>query len=232
MKNATVSKTIDGITDFMKGNEKSKYYHISLDIENVVSEFQPQVPSAIHEFEDGTIKRICLSDSIDGCLSGVPFGGRKLEGMTAEFQGMLEDAYPDVDHSFDYSLPFRVYEFDLRKVKKKNFYSTERLLNDGLVLDADTSGEVWVVEENLVPTDTYVVLLTEFMEEPGDVFSQKYHQAGGDVDDIDEHILGMTTRITETELKRYPTYWDVPFHIVWPDWKEKMAELKDMAYEV
>lgn len=209
-----------------------KYYHISLDVNHIVSVFKPQLPSAIHEFEDRSRERICLSKSIEGCLSGVPFGGRKLEGTTSEFQSLLEDANPDTTFDFDFSLPFRVYEFDLSKVKKKNFYSTEKLLKNGLVLDADTSEEVWVVNESLIPTDTYVLLLTDFTEQVGDLFSKEYHRKGGDVCDLEAHIIGMTTRIEDLELHRYPTAWDIPFRFDWPGWNEKVAELKDMAYEV
>ena len=52
-----------------------KLYHCSLDM-NIIKEFKPRIPcDAIRlDSEDDIIPRICLSTSIEGCLSATPWG--------------------------------------------------------------------------------------------------------------------------------------------------------------
>lgn len=54
-------------------SEKIKLYHVSFDIDNepLCKRFVPRVPES-HEYgEDNKTKRICFSDSIEGCLDSI-----------------------------------------------------------------------------------------------------------------------------------------------------------------
>lgn len=50
-----------------------KLYHIALGWQKETKEFIPRIPKLIAVNENKEIKRICLSDSIEGCLSAIPY---------------------------------------------------------------------------------------------------------------------------------------------------------------
>lgn len=54
-------------------------YHVSTDLDHD-GLFTPRIPSDIEDGdgEDNTIKRVCFSSSIEGCLGSMPDGGRGL----------------------------------------------------------------------------------------------------------------------------------------------------------
>lgn len=215
-----------------------RYYHISLEVDNQIEEFAPKLPSAIYKEEDASIPRICLSESIEGCLSGFPAGGRKLEGVVAEHHSLFEDLNPNLnegDTFMDYSLLFRVYEFEKSDIQEGNLIETEDLLLNGYVMDADSSEEVWVINQNLKPVKTYLVLLTEYTEGAGDVFSQEYYHLTEDQAadiDISDYIIGMTTKIEGIEFEVYDSLEEIPYQLDLDKWKEILEELKEENYEV
>lgn len=202
------------------------YYHISLEAQEVVKEFIPSLPSAVYVHEDKETPRISLSDSIEGCLSAVPWGGRKLEHVQCEFTEVCDE---------EMNLVFRVYEFDDSRIQEENIVSTERLVKEGLVMDAENSGEVWVIHQALKPSKTYLALLNEYDEELKDVFDQEYHnlteEDWEEMDDIDEFIIGASTKIVNATLSFYDNVDDIPLTIDWETWNQLKADMKEESYE-
>lgn len=208
-------------------------YHISLEVEKIAEVFIPKVPSATYEHENNEIPRICLSDNIEGCLSSVPFGGRKLEHVVVEFNDLVEVNEDSED--MDYSLVFRVYEFEKEFIPEVNFISTEELLKQGLVMDAGNSNEVWVVNQELKPAKTYLALLTSYDEEMADIYSVECNnfteEDWDEVEDMDDLIIGASTKIINTTLNFYPDLESIPLTIDWESWKNLREEMRVADFE-
>lgn len=118
-----------------------KYYHIS-NGEEIINKFIPRVPEDRNIYEDDKIKRICVSTSLDGCLSAVPW-------------------QYDIEYYADEELPITVYEFE---IDEKDIINSEYLYNNNLVADANITKECWVTKE-IEPNKIYDIILKEFSSE-------------------------------------------------------------------
>lgn len=143
--------------------KRKPYFYVTLDTKNVIEEFIPMIPpEEIRLFdENSTIERICLAPSIEQCLSAVPWGGIVLEEQLDEHED--DKFYVDI----------RVYEFDLSGIDKKNIIYPSYLYRRDWVRDAFMTKETWVINQNLVPTQSYIIRLKRFDEECIDELSYK-----------------------------------------------------------
>lgn len=145
----------------IKHSRTEKLYHVSFFDYDVVDIFYPRVPNNRHKEEDGGIDRICLSDSLEGCLTAVPGGGMYLED---EFG---EDGFSLI----------RVYEFDIQNINLNNIIPPEYLYQKDLVRDANISREHWVINQELIPSRTYLIKLETYDEGyPDDIRYDDYIQ--------------------------------------------------------
>lgn len=174
-----------------------KLYHVSFSCD-IIETFQPRVPLHRCKDEDGATERICLSDSIEGCLTASPDGGGSLCSILWEGGSSL----------------IRVYEFDINNIDSKNIVPPEYLYQKDLVRDAIVTREHWVVNQDLVPSETYLIKLHDYDEGYPDNISYENYVAGMIADeegkrdfDWDEVINGHFTEIH-----------DVDYEIV-PDWR-------------
>lgn len=137
--------------------DNQRYYHLSLNINNLIDKFYPRIPDIekMVETENREMKRICLSNSIENCLSAVWWGASHLRDSMNE----------------DFELLIRVYEFDLSTVNKKNIITSDELYKKDFVRDAFFTNEIWVINENIVPVKTYIINLLDFTEESVDDLS-------------------------------------------------------------
>jgi hypothetical protein len=203
-----------------------KFYHISLDVENIIEEFSPQVPTMRYQEEDGTKPRISLSTSIEGCLSGVPWGGRKLESVSTSIFEMTDGEVFCV---------FRVYEFDRKKIDSKNLILTNKLLNEGLVMDANNSDECWVVNQTIKPIKSYIAVLKSYDEANTDIFSREYYLLEDEEDDdvdFEEYMIGCATKIVNIDYEIYKNKNNIPYKINWEEWYEHLEDLNGNNYEI
>ena len=124
-------------------------YHISLNIGKKIKEFKPKVPrgKCVIVNENVTIPRICLSNSLEGCLTGVPWGGYNL----------ITDSPLNSDQIITFA---RIYEFDETKIEEQNILFPHEVQK--YVLDAEISGEHWVVNQTIVPEKSYVIVVKNF----------------------------------------------------------------------
>lgn len=138
-----------------------KLYHISNNVE-IIKEFIPRIPSSKADWEDEINQRVCLSNSIEGCLSAVPWGALNLSEM---FVGCLDSSYL-----------LRVYEFDVDSINEEDLIGSDILYEEDLVSDAGSTGECWFIGNKLIPCKTYLIELSDFIEDVEDIYSYQDEQ--------------------------------------------------------
>lgn len=138
-----------------------RLYHLSLALDDVIEFFIPGIPSAIMLGEDDTIPRVCASSSIEGALSAVPWGGRKLEEI---YEYHEENIIEGEDYE---KIQIRVYEF---LVPLESVIPPGVLYERGLVEDAKETNEYWI-NSIVEPAKVYDIYLSGWREESFDRLS-------------------------------------------------------------
>jgi len=170
-----------------------KLFHVSLNLD-IQKEFIPRIPSEniMVETEDRTTPRICFSKTIRGCLTAVPWGGNSIEDI-------FFDNYV--------SQLIRVYEFDSKDVAKENLIKSKKLYQTDKVRDAEISGEVWVINQNIKPKKTYLIQITDYSEGCADDISyEDLKNFNEEDDDLEDIINGSFTTV---EYVQYDTIKEV-----------------------
>lgn len=107
--------------------------------------FVPRVPGIRAFNENANLKRICLSRTISGAISAVPWGGKDFEDMM-------------IDTSKGYrSYPIKVYEFDTKDIEPCNIIAPKELYQSDSVRDAIINEEYWVINQTLKPKKSYFI---------------------------------------------------------------------------
>jgi len=111
-------------------------YHVSYQtIEN--SNFYPRIPKARAKNENSNIKRICFSNSIEGCLTAMPGSGKPLKNML-ECSKILP--IEPIVHIYS------IAEDDSRIADGNIVYS--QMVND-YVKDAVANHEIWIIGQEI-----------------------------------------------------------------------------------
>ena len=119
-------------------------YHVDiLGTENEIKEFVPRIPKSRIAGEDNTIKRICVSKNIEGCLGAISWG-QKINRNIKEFQVL------------------RVYVFDKKDIKRDNLILDEDLYKRGLVLDAKIHNECWIINQSIKPCKIFYISINSY----------------------------------------------------------------------
>ncbi|KZD63358.1 hypothetical protein [Bacillus cereus] len=123
---------------------KKVFYHVStlLTKDGV---FKPRIPLDRLENENSSIARVCVAESIEGCLSAFPDGGKEL----------LETLYVQEMH-------VKVFRIDAEKlgIREEDIFNSSRLYTTDLVADAENNKENWILREFVVPEkDQYIIKL-------------------------------------------------------------------------
>lgn len=168
----------------------SKLYHASFNCD-YINIFKPQIPKNRHSYEDFKIPRICLSNSIEGCLTGMPNGGISLSDMCYEEGSNL----------------LRIYEFNKDKIISENILYPNQLYKKDLVRDALISQEHWVVKQFLTPIKSYLIKIIEYEECCIENMSYKDYSKGIGIEKkqgyynwenvINEHLIAIKNLIYE-----------------------------------
>lgn len=129
-----------------------KLYHISGDINNLrEKKFIPRIPECKMDLENGTIKRICFSDSILGCLRALPEDGN---GVGSKANQRLKRGVPIV---------YDVYIIDSEEIK--NIYTPKYLYEKGYVNDSLITNEYWILEEVIAKKEFRIEIIDIFFDE-------------------------------------------------------------------
>ena len=153
-----------------------KFYHVSRDLSRNLETFMPRIPKDRLYQEDDSIPRICVSTSIQGCISAALWGGIALK------ESLQEVPCPN---NFNLEEPFgvylRVYEFEY----VGNYYTDQALFESGLVHDAKMTHEHWLLEP-CVPSKVYDILLYDWNEFIYDALTYDDEQRIGDGEEYDD----------------------------------------------
>lgn len=125
-----------------------KFYNIAYNTEYLIEEFYTKIPENPMLGEDTTTKRVCVSTSLSGCLTAVPW-------------------QDDLEYLSSNELPVRVYEFEINFndfKKRGTIYTPDFLYKFGLVDDALETQEHWILE-NIKPTKSYEIILNEYQSD-------------------------------------------------------------------
>lgn len=153
-------------------------YRMELLEGEAIKEFVPCIPKSILYGEDEETKRICLSNSLDGCLTSAPWGGVQFEDLSI-------------------NTIFRVYEFDTNDIQEGNLIYPEELYRKDLVVDAEITGEHWVVNQSLKPTKVYYIKIDSYHEEGECLLSYEDSLKADDEDfDVEDNIQGSIVSIS------------------------------------
>ncbi len=118
-----------------------KLYHISkCKINNKI--FSPQIPKYHNELENSTVHRICVSDSIEGCVSSINRWIGKFRNNIIEFDSFTE-AW--------------VYEFDTSDIKPENILTPKFIKDNYFIFDAPFTNEHWIIGQTVTPREEYLI---------------------------------------------------------------------------
>lgn len=130
-----------------------KFYHVSVDIFNNIEVFKPRIPSSAMKLEDKSIKRICVSDSIENCLNGIQYATL----LKNTLFDSIDDCYEYMD---DCNRLVKVYEFEYNGGLIKFPYEINKLVPDSI-----ETQEHWILE-NIVPRNNYIINITNMNLKP------------------------------------------------------------------
>lgn len=111
------------------------YYHLSADLSKD-GHFIPRAPMDICLFEDNMTERVCVSTTIEGCLSSMPGGFMK-------------------EKTKDFSCVMKLFKIDTNKlnIQDTDILVPEELLENHLVPDSLLTKEHWILKEFIVPSE-------------------------------------------------------------------------------
>lgn len=111
-------------------------YHVSLDF---VNKFELRVPSSSYDSEDQETKRICFSKSIEGAITAMPYNINIVSGLL------------NLKKEYDMEPILYVYSIDEKDLKPGQLKDSSELVYECRVADANMTGEVWVLTEDINP---------------------------------------------------------------------------------
>ena len=121
-------------------------YHVSLDL---VEKFELRVPETSFKDEDNVTKRICFAKTIEGAITAMPYNIHILSGLLN-----MKDA-------FGLEPILHIYSIDEKDLRSKDIKDSSELVYECLVPDANITGEVWVLTDDIKPKLT-TIKLTDF----------------------------------------------------------------------
>jgi len=123
-------------------------YHATTDAQHT-GVFTPRLPDNIDCYdEDDTIDRICVSDSIEGCLTSMPRGGEDLRDL--------------LDDTGDRIKVF-VFDTDTLGLPPNCIIEPDVIKDQYGVIDAVITGEHWITAPVTIPTaDTHILHVHDF----------------------------------------------------------------------
>lgn len=116
-------------------------YHVSLDL---VENFKLRVPESCYEGEDKAVKRICFAKTLEGAITAMPYNINILSGLL------------NMKKEFGVEPILHIYAIDEKDLSPKDVKDSSELVYECLVPDANITGEVWVLTDNINPRLTTV----------------------------------------------------------------------------
>lgn len=129
------------------------FYHLSLIIDEDISEFIPRCPNSEFIGEDDTIPRVCVSKTIKGCVMSAPWGMRGV--YTLGLIDVNRDSFRRLHGVDDEGMyvNLKVYELET-----DSYIDSDFLYENKLVPDANITEECWILN-SIKPSKVYVIKL-------------------------------------------------------------------------
>lgn len=123
------------------------FYHLSTEV-TMNGYFMPRVPTNhLKGYEESTIKRICVSPTVEGCFTAIGNGN---------------SAYDANFMRRGYYLLFRI-DTEKLGIEKKHIITNRKIYRNGWVPDANVTKECWITKEFQVPKeDTLFIQIRSF----------------------------------------------------------------------
>lgn len=138
------------------------FYHVSTYLKHD-GIFIPRIPSSVHKLgENENIPRVCVGKTMEDCFSALPSGGSRLDILMEEQHNL-----------------FLVFRIDTEKIgiKEEDILSSERLFEEGWVIDAEHTNEHWIMTEFEVPQeDRFLIHLFDWQEESCDIIPHDIYE--------------------------------------------------------
>lgn len=147
-------------------------YHISTDLTKD-GNFYPRIPEAMGLWEDNTTKRICVSASIEGCISAIP---KSIGGVVSANNGVC-----------------KVFRIDTEKLGIPNvdIIDALELYTNDCVRDAEITKEHWIRSGFTVPyEDIFYIRINQYTWEKVTVIPSFIHLEAMDneYENVQEYI--------------------------------------------
>ncbi len=159
-----------------------KMYHVNVDIFKNIKVFIPRVPKSRMKNEDSITPRVCISNSIENCLSGLTYMSKYWKFITNDLEtnfSLLDEVCLRV---------LKVYEFEV----EDSIITPEELNAKDLVPDASTTNEYWSLKE-IVPTNSYLIGIN-------DIYEDNFRISKLDYDIIDINDVSREAKIHFNEI--------------------------------
>lgn len=164
------------------------FYHLTLDLNSADDKvFTPRIPNEkiVTIGEDLSTPRICVSSTIEGCLSSAPWGGSSLEDII-----LLNDC----------SQLIKVYEFNSDDIAPENLISPKELYQSDKVRDAEITNEHWVINQNLRSCRSYLIQIKKYnITYPDSIPYSLLKNFNEEEDDYEDIIDGYFSEIIDLE---------------------------------
>lgn len=122
---------------FREKDKEGILYHVS--VERIAgNRLWQRIPKDRAEGEDKTMKRICFAKTLEGCITAMPNGVKVARNLSL---CELHMGLPAILH---------IYSIKRSDIPDENIKDSNYLLENNLVPDADETGEVWVVNQDVV----------------------------------------------------------------------------------
>lgn len=107
-----------------------------------------------HWIENDSIPRICVSTSVEGCASAMPYGGMRFKDLV-ETQSRI----------------FKLFKIDTDKLKLNNYvWDWEYIYRKDYVRDSLHTDEYWILKDFTIPKeDTFIIKVGEWIEVSEDI---------------------------------------------------------------
>lgn len=166
------------------------FYHLTLDLNSKKDKvFIPRIPNEEITVpgEDLSTPRICVSSTIEGCLSSAPWGGRSLD---------------EIIFSNGCSQLIKVYEFNIEDIAPKNLVSPKDLYQSDRVRDAEITNEYWIINQNISSSKSYFIQLKNYeLSYPDSIPYELLKNFNESEDKYEDIIDGHFTEVVDIEYE-------------------------------
>lgn len=138
--------------------------------------FSPRIPMEIMKGEDTSIKRICTSTTLEGCLGSAPWGGSLLLNLNE-------------------NVIFKVYKFDINDIEEGNLITAKELYEKALVDDALLYNEHWIVNQDIKPCEVFYIKIDSIVDSINPLIPHKWLEdyKNADLENAHEYIKSEKT---------------------------------------